>query len=183
MLVVREERESGLVRLSSLCLCLAFLTLVIASVLPMFVVTSFEGHGKLLVAEFDVDLRIGDGLWKRNVCFGGTHPSEEIMNQVGLTCKGSLQTEKCDQDNLSDKEEDHCDQFLLLQGMESLAVFSTFIASFIGSMARACVHLPFLRTVLRFGTVISILIALSAASSVIRVSADSGSGRIGPQRV
>jgi len=173
MLVIREERESSLVRLSSFCLCLAFLTLVLASVLPMFVVTSLQGHGKLLIAEFDVDLQIGDGLWKRNVCFGGSKPDEEVLKQFGLTCKGQLQLDHCDDEGLSDKQEEHCDQFMLLQGMQSLAIFSTFVASFVGSLARACARSAFLRTVMRLIAIASILTALSAASAVTNVSVSS----------
>jgi hypothetical protein len=169
MLVIREERESHLVKLASCCVCLGFLSLVFASVLPMFVVTSFQGHGKLLIADFDVDLAIGDGLWKRNVCFGNSRPDEAVLNQIGLTCKGSLQTENCENENLSDKQQTHCDDFLLLQGMESLAIFATFVATFVGSLARGCASVPLLRTALRLSSIVSLVIALSSATAVIRL--------------
>jgi hypothetical protein len=173
MMLVRQERESGLVKLASCCACLGFISLVVASVLPMFVVTSLKGHGKLLIADFDVDLSIGDGLWKKNVCFGESRPDESILNQLGLTCEGALQTEHCESDDLSDKDQDHCDDFYLLQGMESLAIFSTFVATFIGSLARTCASMTLLRTTLRLGAIVSLAIALSAAASVIRLVKES----------
>jgi len=173
MLVVQHERERKIVRLASCCTCLAFFSLVCASILPMFVVSSLRGHGKLLIAEFDVDIAVGSGLWKQNVCFGSSQPDEDVLKQFGLTCKGSLQTAHCDNDGLSDKEQDRCDQYLLMQGMESLAVFSTFIASFIGTLARSCSTLPFMATALRLGSIASLAVSVAAASAVVSLVKES----------
>jgi hypothetical protein len=171
MLVVQEKRESGLIRLSSFCICLALMFLIIASVLPMFVVTSLQGEAKVLIANLNVDLMIGDGLWKRNVCFGDSQPSEDTLKAFGLTCRGQLQTYHCEnhEADLTEKEQQHCDDFYLLQGMESLAIFSTFITAFIVSLARSCATVPIMRTAFRLSSIVGILISISAASAVIRV--------------
>lgn len=139
----------------------------------MFVVTSFRGHGKFLIADFDVDLAVGDGIWKKNICFGRSTPDENLLNNVGLTCSGSFQTENCDRDDLSEKEENHCESFLLLQGMESLAIFSTFMATFIGSLARFCVSFPLVRTALRLSCIVVLLLAGAASGAVIQLVKES----------
>jgi len=66
--------------------------LLLGSTLPMWVVTSFRGEGRLLVVDFSVDMNVGDGLWLRNVCFG-SRVSEDILNKAGLSCDGTMQTE------------------------------------------------------------------------------------------
>lgn len=103
------------------------------------------------------------------MCFGHSRPDESVLNQVGLTCEGSLQTANCDAEDLSAKQQAHCDDFLLLQGMESLAIFSTFVATFINSLARTCARNPLLRSALRLSSIVSLVIALSSASAVIRL--------------
>jgi len=167
MLMLQSTKERKLVRLASCCTCLAFLSLICAAILPMFVVTSLKGHGKLLIAEFDVDLAIGAGLWKRNVCSGRSRPDEDVLAKFGLSCQGTLQTGHCDDDNLSDKEEDRCERYALMQGMESLAIFSTFVSSFLGALARRSITLKFLRGGVRFGSIVALGVSVAASSAVI----------------
>jgi len=50
------HKRATLARFSSCCALFALIGLVLASALPLWVVTTFKGSGTLLVADFDVNL-------------------------------------------------------------------------------------------------------------------------------
>jgi hypothetical protein len=158
-----QERRTSTSRSASCCACLALLLLTIAAFMPMWVVTSFYGHAKLLAVNMNVDLVVGDGLFKRNVCYGDSRPDEELMQRFGLTCKGSLQTAGCDdQSDLTNAEKDHCDDFMLLQAFATASLFFVFVGLIFSGMAA---HLRFqlFRTFLRIGALACMSLALMSA--------------------
>jgi hypothetical protein len=136
----------------------------------MFVMTHLTGHAKLLFREFDVQLAIADGLWKRNVCYGKDRPDEEKLQRFGLTCKGTMQTEHCDDDGLTEKQRDRCDKYELMQGMQTLALFAVVIAGIFGAFARKCSSAKYMACITKFGHVVALGVATGAALSVISVS-------------
>jgi hypothetical protein len=160
-----DRQRRRLAAFSSFCSCFAVLALLLGSALPMWVVTSYRGVGHVLVVDFSVDLNMGDGLWMRNVCFGGTKPSEDMLNKAGLTCEGTLQTDGCDSESLSSAQRDHCDTFFAAQALESGAIFVALLAWLMG----ACLS----RDRLRFSPSIASLLAAAFALSVIGVLGDS----------
>jgi len=164
-----DEHHDRIYRLSSLCVCLGFFFLILASVLPMWVVASFKGDGKIpaLGKDFDVDVSIGDGLWKRNVCYGGDKPDEDVLQKVGLTCKGQRQTSHCSDDNVPDKVQEHCDDFYAIQVTESLSIFFILFSVFLGTLGRSCATTSVARKALRATSIISMFIALCTTGSVI----------------
>lgn len=139
----------------------------------MFVVTSLRGNAKVLLAEVNVDLSIGDGLFQKNVCFGGSKPEESFLNHFGLTCQGTRQTSFCEESHLSPSQEEHCDDFKLMQGLESLALVAVFFSAFLVSLTGACYRSPIFRLTLRLVTIVTLLVAISCASSVMNLLKDS----------
>jgi len=99
----------------------ALVFLVLAMTLPMWVVGSYKGDGKVGLVTFDVDVHMGDGLWKRNVCFGKSDP-QKVMEKVGLSCNGRQQTKGCkdDEEDMNDMS-DECKKFYGAQTAEVAA--------------------------------------------------------------
>jgi len=157
----------------SCCTFLAFISLIIAAFVPMFVMTHLTGHAKLLFKEFDVEVAIAQGLWKRNVCYGKDRPEESTLQKFGLTCKGTAQTSHCDDDMLTDKAKDRCDHYELMQGMQTLALFAVFIAGVMGAFARRCATVKYMGCIMKFGHVVALVVGVSAAISVISLVKDS----------
>lgn len=173
MIAIKNDRETRMIGLVSCCTFLAFIALVIASLVPMFVMTHLTGHAKLLFKEFDVQLAIADGLWKRNVCYGKDRPDEDKLQRFGLTCRGTEQTEHCDDDFLSDEQKDRCDKYELMQGMQTLALFAVVIGGVMGAFARRCATVKYMNCIMKFGHVVALAIAAIAAVSVISMIKDS----------
>jgi len=97
-------------------------------VLPRWVVGSYRGDGHLGLVEFNVDVRMGDGLWSRNVCFGKSAP-EDLLNKAGLSCKGTPQTKGCDASHLTDDKKKECTFFYAAQTLQILAMCFAFAAN------------------------------------------------------
>jgi hypothetical protein len=138
----------------------------------MWVVTSLNGHAQLLIADVDVNVAIGDGLYVKNMCFGH-RPDEQVLRSVGLTCDGIKQTDHCDEDDLSNKFEQHCEDFYLLEGMESIAIFCAFAANLLIALSRVCQAQPLLRSCFRVASVVMLFMSLGTAVTVIRLVKES----------
>lgn len=173
MFSVKADKASRMIGTVSCCTFLAFVTLMIAAFVPMFVMTHLTGHAKLLFKEFDVEIAIAQGLWKRNVCYGKDRPEENTLKKFGLTCEGTMQTEHCDDNKLTDKQRDRCDHYELMQGMETLALFAVFIAGVMGAFARNCATVKYMGCIMKFGHVVALAVGVSAAISVISLVKDS----------
>jgi len=174
MIVIEQDQASGIFRLSSCCLLSGFLSLIIACSLPMFVVTSYRGDGRILTKDFHADFTIGDGLWRRNVCHGRSKPDEDTLKKVGLSCKGMEQTAHCDDIDAyaegAGKLKDRCDKFRQLQGLEIIAIFATFVAMILGGMSRSRNCESATSGMISFLNATSfafLIIAISTASAVI----------------
>jgi hypothetical protein len=101
--------------------CLVVLFLLLSLLLPTWVVGSFKGDGHFGLVQFTVDLNMGDGLWKRNVCFGESAP-ENLLQKAGLSCSGTQQTKGCGAANLTDDKRKECRMFYAAQTLQILAV-------------------------------------------------------------
>ena len=101
----------------------SILFLWLSLILPMWVVGSFKGNGQVGAVKFEVDVNLGDGLWRRNVCFGKSDP-QGILEKAGLSCKPRYQTGACDADDLSDE----CSRFFSAQVLQCLSVILAIMA-------------------------------------------------------
>jgi len=116
-------------------LCL-LLFVGLALTLPRWVVGSYRGEGHVGPVLFNVDVRMGDGLWTRNVCFGKSAP-EDLLNKAGFSCKGTPQTKGCDASHLTDDKKEECTLFYAAQ---TLQIFALFFA--LAACAAACQGAP-----------------------------------------
>ena len=105
-------------------------------VLPRWVVGSYRGNGHAGFVDFNVDVQMGDGLWRRNVCFGKSAP-EDLLNKAGLSCKGSSQTNNCGADHKTDDKKEECTMFYAAESLQVFAMFFAFCSCVI-----ACVPVP-----------------------------------------
>jgi len=78
--VLRERREFALTACSALAALWGTVALLLATVLPMFVVS---------------DVAIGDGVFRRNVCVWNSAPSDSFLRSLNLTCDSAAQTAGC----------------------------------------------------------------------------------------
>lgn len=133
VVTIREVRKRQFARLTSCCACLALVYLLLAAALPMFVVSSLRGSGKALGVEYHVDFNVGSGLFYRDVCFGGSTPSEQFLNEVGLSCAGKSQTFDCTAESLDKKDNQHydpqCARFVSAQVLQMAAIVAVVVAS------------------------------------------------------
>jgi len=118
-------------KISTFFSLLALVCFIIAAAFPSWVVLSIEGEGKVLGHAYDVDFKVGSGLFRRNVCYGGDRPDEDFLKHIGLSCNGKSQTKHCSRKSVDKNNPDfneECSRFVTAQVMEMLAIVFGVIA-------------------------------------------------------
>ena len=180
--VTTGTRRTAVSRWASCFACWGVLFVLLAGALPMFAVTSLEGHGRIAqLVDVDVDLRLGDGIFLRNVCFGGTTPDEAVLNRFGLSCKGQAQIDEtcykqAEDANSADDLDDKCRQFIAMQALEGSAVLAGVTALVFGGLSAHIRFFPF-RFTFRTVATIAAMVAWASAAGVLAVANESYLGR------
>jgi len=118
-------------------LMLSVMFLFIAAVAPAWSITRFDGDGTIGPLSYSVDVIIGDGLWKKNQCWGDYN--EELLRNVGLSCDGTPQLTGCDHvEKLTQDQVDNCELMELAESMQLFAVFCA-TQAFLAMMISTCV--------------------------------------------
>ncbi|KAH9259052.1 hypothetical protein BASA81_002672 [Batrachochytrium salamandrivorans] len=164
-----EKHRAWVARTTGGLSCFALLFLILASALPLFVVATLEGDYDLLNKHYSVDMRVGTGLFRRNVCYGKDRPNEDTLKKFGLSCAGHKQTYHCDWDDLKSSERTHCHDFMYMQGNEIAAIVFIILANLLaaGSLTGMGGDNAMVNGCNRFGATLFTFIAMCCAAAVI----------------
>lgn len=168
-------RRLNLLRKASACACVAFFFLSLASTLPFWVVSGLHGEANVAgVSTLTTDVGVGSGIFVKNYCFGPNRPSEEFMQQFGLTCAGVSQVDDAESVDDCEKEGDsECVKFKVAQAFSSMTMFCL-VASvlFGGSCALNSGAFALASTLSAFSALFSSLIVLATMLSTSMMDRD-----------
>jgi len=103
-------------------LTFALMFLLITTATPAWSITRFDGDGTIGPLSYSVDVIIGDGLFRKNQCWGDYN--EEMLKSIGLSCDGTPQLAGCDNvENLSEEQVSNCETMELAIWMQLFSLF------------------------------------------------------------